>query len=342
MRDDMVLTGACAGSATREKMHRRPNALLNVMMWELRYCMARRTNLIFFGEYVFFLLFYLVTKAQTDLNVFYYEPYRGVAVDGFSALGVLMGSWLWILLLGLFQLLMITDLVAHDLAARAHELVMSTPTPTWAYIWGRYLAGVCIGLVMSLVLLVAVPLIGYAMHAGLPLDQYQHVPGYAQLGYPVPNIGVIVGVWMLFVLPTILLLTAIGFVAGTLLPKYGNVLKLLLGAGWAVYMFFGTKVFGLSSVTANWELTTGALQGVLMKQAQTLYHSSVNSDTSMLQRVYIVRGIEQRVPDMLPWILPHILYAGVALLCVYYLARSFQRFAGVTNGELPAATTCSL
>ncbi|HEV2659716.1 MAG TPA: hypothetical protein VGU68_03905, partial [Ktedonobacteraceae bacterium] len=296
----------------------------------------------FFGEYVFFLLFYLVTKSQTDLNVFYYEPYRGVAVDAFSALGILMASWLWILLLGLFQLLIVTDLVAHDLAARVHELVMSTPTPTWAYIWGRYLAGVCIGLAMSLVLLVAVPLVGYAMHAGLPLGQYQDVPGYAQLGYPAPNIGVIVGVWALFVLPTILLLTALGFVVGTLLPKYGNVLKLLLCAGWAAYMFFGTKVFELSSVTANWELTTGALQGVLVKQAQTLYHSNVNGGTSMLQRVHIVRSIEQQVPDMLPWILPHLLYAGIALLCVYYLARSFQRFAGVTNGELPAATTCSI
>jgi hypothetical protein len=342
MRDDMVLTGSCAGSATREKIQLHPNALLNVIVWELRYCMARRTNLMFFGEYVFFLLFYLLTKAQTDLNVFYYEPYSGVAVDGFSVLGILMASWLWILLLGVFQLLMVTDLVAHDLAARAHELVMSTPTPTWAYIWGRYLAGVCIGLAMSLVLLVAVPLVGYAMHAGLPLGQYQHVPGYAQLGYPAPNIGLIMGVWALFVLPTILLLTAIGFVAGTLLPKYGNVLKLLLGLVWAVYMFFGTKVFGISSVTANWELTTGALQGVLVKQAQTLYHSSVNGGTSMIQRVHIVRGIEQRMPDMLPWILPHVLYAGIALLCVYYLARSFQRFAGVTNGELPAATTCSL
>ncbi|HEV2661888.1 MAG TPA: hypothetical protein VGU68_14865, partial [Ktedonobacteraceae bacterium] len=108
MRDDMVLTGACARSATREKIRRRPNALLNVMVWELRYCMARRVNLIFFGEYVFFLLFYLVTKSQTDLNIFYYEPYRGVAVDAFSALGILMASWLWILLLGLFQLLIVT------------------------------------------------------------------------------------------------------------------------------------------------------------------------------------------------------------------------------------------
>jgi len=209
-----------------------------------------------------------------------------------------------------------------------------------AYIWGRYLAGVGIGLLMSLVLLISVPLVGFAMHAGLPLHQFQSVPGYHELGYPTPDLGVIVAIWAVFALPTIILLTTIGFVIGTLFPKHGNAVRILLCIGWLAYMFFASNIFTLNSAAANWELSTGAVQKVLVKQAQTLYHTSMNSDVSLMQRVHIVRAIEQKIPDMLPWILPHMLYACIGLVCVFYVARSFRRFAGVSNGELPAATTC--
>jgi ABC-2 family transporter protein len=338
MQNDLVLRGA--RSALHEKIRRRPNMLLNVMIWQLRYCMARRTNWISLGEYALILLFYLVTKPQADLNIFYHEAYRGVEVDGFSNLGIVMSGWLWLLMLGTFQFFMITDLVAHDLVERTHELVMSAPIPTWTYIWGRYLAGLSIGLLMSLVLLVSVSLIGFAMHAGLPLHQFQSVPGYHELGYPAPDLGVIVSIWAVFVLPTIILLTAVSFVIGTLLPKHGNAVRILLCLGWIAYMFFESNVFTLNSAAANWDLSTGAVQNVLVKQAQTLYHASVNSDISLVQRVHIVRAIEQKTPDMLPWILPHTLYACIGLICVFYVAHSFRRFAGVSNGQLPAATTC--
>jgi ABC-2 family transporter protein len=339
MQHDLVLTGAHAQNAVRAQIRRHPAILLNVMVWEVRYCMARRVNWIYLAEFVLCLLFNLLTRPQTDLHVFYHEAYGGVEVDTFSNLGIFMSGGLWLFLIGTFQLLIITDLVAHDLVDRTHELMMSAPIPTWAYIWGRYLAGLSIGLLLSLLLLVCVSLVGFAMHAGLPLRQFQDVPGYRDLGYPAPDLGMLLSFWAVFVLPTIILLTAIGFTVGTLLPKYGNPVKILLCLGWFACMFFGIRVFALNSAAATWDLSPNALQDLLVKQAQTLYHVSVNGDTSLTERMHIVRAIEQNTPDLLPWLLPHTLYACIGLACVFFVAHSFRRFAEISNNQLPA-TTC--
>src|SRR5256884_3560350 len=48
------------------------------------------------------------------------------------------------------------DGVTRDLNRRTHELLMTTALPTWAYVWGRYLAGLVMSLGLALLLLASI------------------------------------------------------------------------------------------------------------------------------------------------------------------------------------------
>ena len=67
-------------------------------------------------------------------------------VAGTSAWGFAQVFPGYVLLLGVLLPFVNADGVSRDLTRRTHELLMTTPLPNWAYVWGRYL----IGLLMSL------------------------------------------------------------------------------------------------------------------------------------------------------------------------------------------------
>jgi ABC-type transport system involved in multi-copper enzyme maturation permease subunit len=53
-----------------------------------------------------------------------------------------LGDLLWLLLM--LVPIIVADAVVRDYKQRLHELIMTTAVPTWAYVWGRFLAGLCI------------------------------------------------------------------------------------------------------------------------------------------------------------------------------------------------------
>jgi hypothetical protein len=111
------------------------------------------------------------------------------------------------------------DGVARDVKRGTNDLLMTTPLPNWAYLWGRYLPTLLLGLGLALALLVDLLVMG----VGLPLIDSP---------YPAPQVGTIVTLWAMIVLPTTTLLTSASFVLGVWMPRHTNFVKLALLIVW--------------------------------------------------------------------------------------------------------------
>ena len=152
----------------------RPHPLLNVMAWELRRLGARRSTwfllLAIFG--VFLLVLWLQGTGMVDIQV---SP--GVFYGGTRAYMTVwdllnrLGSGV-IALLTILLFFVCTDGIARDLKQRTHELVMTTPLPTWAYVWGRYLSSVLLSVGLAGELLVAILVMAMVMHLTVGGDFY--------------------------------------------------------------------------------------------------------------------------------------------------------------------------
>ena len=47
--------------------------------------------------------------------------------------------------------------------------------------------------------------------------------------------------------------------------------------------------------------------------------------------VYELQGLEHKMPDLLPWLGPHLIWMGIGLALVLFVAFTFKRFRGVLN-----------
>src|SRR4051812_48757849 len=126
-----------------------PNPLASVVAWELRRIAASRSTWLLAGlAFLFFVLIVLLLK--DSLVLVYGEPQIAngiiarpdtVRVSGISAWGmaITMPKYL-LLVLGMLLPFIAVDGVARDFRRRAHEILMATRVPTWAYVVGRYIA----------------------------------------------------------------------------------------------------------------------------------------------------------------------------------------------------------
>jgi ABC-type transport system involved in multi-copper enzyme maturation permease subunit len=144
----------------------------------------------------------------------------------------------WIFLM--FVPLIMADLVTRDYYQRTHELLMATAIPSQSYIWGRYFAGLSIGLVIL-----------------LPGLFVQLASCWLWIGRnAAPNAGEVLGLWLLIVLPTILAISALSFSLSTLLPRLPRGFKLVALIVWTVTCI--SVIIWLTSVSRfsqlQWEL----------------------------------------------------------------------------------------
>ena len=82
----------------------------------------------------------------------------------------------------------VTEGVARDYKKRVHEMLMATPLPTSAYVWGRFLAVLTIVLGQAILMLLAALLMGSILHL-------------RNAEYPQPTLTNLVTVWELIVIP---------------------------------------------------------------------------------------------------------------------------------------------
>jgi ABC-type transport system involved in multi-copper enzyme maturation permease subunit len=290
----------------------RMQPLWSVMGWELfRYREMRFSKFLILGIALFFVL-----GAWSWASAYTYLPYASTSVLGMTLEIPTTFSWT----LAVTTPFLVADLVTRDRKLRVHELVMTTAIPTWAYVWGRYLAG--LGVCLALAVL-ALPLI--LLMNGIFFVLQPHAT-------PASNVGAIVALWIITVLP-ILLVTGLSFCLCTLLPRRATLLKLLVLMGWLIAWYSGAVV-GWSVVdgqsppeqVAAWDPTTISMPLQLMREMYVksgTLSSSAGTHALDAQRAIVA---QQSLPDLMPWLLTHLLYAVLGLLLVALTALLFKRF----------------
>ena len=298
----------------------RPVATSTVALWELRRYTAHKSTWVMFAAVFSFFAFLTWYMRSINLVTYFLPEPASVAVTGTSAWGMVRTIIMVMLLaFGMFLPFVAAGGVARDLKQRTHEIVMSAPVPTQVYVWGRYLAVLAIGLGLALLMLLAIFVTGYALHLGPD--------------YPPPNVPAILAIWATVVPATVVLVTGVSFALGTLLPRFSNPIKIIVLTAWFLSLYLSIPQNALSEYPA-WDPTSRAMASVLY--AQYLPESDQDArlqypkDNAALQQMRQgIRDLEQRNPDLLPWLPPKLAYAGLGLASVALAAAGFRRFRNV-------------
>ena len=314
---------ATSGQQARVIARRRP--LLDVIAWELR--RFRASRLFWIQALCFFGLLLFVTWFGRAPDQFSNQTprfaYSGF-VAGTSAWG-LAGSIppIYLTLLVLLLPFVTADGVTRDLSRRTHELLMATALPTWAYVWGRYLVGLLMGLGLALLLLADFLGMGVLLHLTVP-------------AYPLPPIGAALLLWVGMVVPAVVLVSSLSFALGTLLPRQTNVVKIAILVAWIV----GAVVIppsgsgdapNLPAWYVNWDPTSAATGHQMVVNYQAAFQNQTQAATNATQVQQILVAVENKIPDLAGWFAPHLLIGALSLLLVVVAAFGFQRFRNVFN-----------
>jgi ABC-type transport system involved in multi-copper enzyme maturation permease subunit len=269
MRENVTMPGLQTRTEyTSNRSKLQSNHLLTVLLWELRrQSMMRFSRMMIVG---IALLFGVITWAQ----LFASQPRIShlPLYDEVITIEVLF----WIFLM--FVPLIMSDLVTRDYYQRTHELLMATAIPSQSYIWGRYLAGLCICLVIL-----------------LPGLFVQLASCWLWIGRDVaPNAGAVLGLWLLIVLPTMLVISALFFSLSTLLPQLPGGFKLVALIVWTV----------ICIIALVW----------------------LTSDARFSQLQW---ELAHNLPNLSSWLWPRAICLLVGLGSIALTARFFTRFSNV-------------
>jgi ABC-type transport system involved in multi-copper enzyme maturation permease subunit len=315
----MMITNQKAIAVEKTESTRRLNPLLAVVSWELRRLRANRLNWVIA---IAALLFFM---GMIELKHVWLVPLKDgestrITIIGASAFGLLF-EFINVLLLffGMFLPFVVTEAVARDAKQRTHELLMATPIPTWAFVWGRFVATFIVSLALAFVLLVAVALMSENFYLTQP-------------GYPAPNFIALGIVWTLIVLPATVLLNGISFALGTISPRLAVPMKLAALIGWIVLFIQGDFIKDrLGQWLWYWNPTSaGVLQVLLPQFIQNLLNSFKGTPTNA-QLEQLAFQLQQQLPNLTPWVLPYLGLVAIGLALVAVASMRFERFRNVMN-----------
>src|SRR5215467_2056783 len=219
-----------------QSLNKSPRLFLHVMTWEFRRYAASR--LFWFQALVLFGLLLFLTWALHVADSLGApaggQEGNGALLSGFvagtSAEGLLHILPTILLVLVLLLPFVTADGVTRDVTRRTHELVVTTSVPTWAYVWGRYLAALGTSLGLALLLLLALIAMGEILHLAIA-------------DYPAPVIGGTLLLWVGMVVPATVLAGGVGFALSTLAPRFSVLVKVVILVGWIV----GAEVIPIST-----------------------------------------------------------------------------------------------
>lgn len=311
------------------KTQRHLPTFLQVTGWEVRRYWANRSSrrlaLIYFG--LFLLVAWLVQHAGM---VWFGSGMTGITYQfsGTSAYGMVSLLFLFSFLLALLLPLLSSGGVAHDLKHRTHELLMTTPVPTWAYIIGRYLFSLLASVGMALLMLVTILLMGFILH----LTDRTNLA---------PQTDAAFSIWAVAILPATILISSLSFALGTLFPRHANLAALGVIVAWylptLVLSAIPTSGWQVPLRYKIWEPTNIGLSAVLQAPYQSgidniMQSSGPPSAANDQSVIHALQALEQKMPDLLPWLTPHLVWAGTGLAIVLIVAFTFKRFRSVLNG----------
>ncbi|HEX4713316.1 MAG TPA: ABC transporter permease, partial [Ktedonobacteraceae bacterium] len=260
------------------------------------------------GIFGFFLLLMWVQGTSIHFSTRNYDGF----IAGTSAQGLLLTLPTVLLLLVLLLPFVTADGVTRDLQRRTHELLLTTALPGWAYVWGRYLVGLLMGLALAGLVLCATLLMGWLLHLTVPL-------------YPAPQIEAAFSLWIGLVVPATILVSSLSFALGTMFPRQSTLIKTAILVVWTV----GAEIlpFSLGSTLiptwySNWD-PTGAVTA--LKILSQTHDPQLQTATSMAQFQQVLLSSENTMPSMGEWFIPHLILAAVSLGLVALAASTFQR-----------------
>ena len=310
-------TSAPAAFHMQIQTTRRPHPLLAVMAWELRRFSASRA--FWLQALGLFCFLVLLTWAQATLDLFSNRTVTAF-IPGTSAWGLLVTLPPMLMLLVVLLPFVTADGVARDHQRRAHELVMSTVVPGWAYVWGRYLIGLLMSLGLAVLLLAAILGVGTVQHLTVA-------------GYPAPQPGAVLVLWSGMVLPATVLVSSLGFAIVTLFPRLSTLVKIVILVAWVVatlvmpgLIFQPSVPTGLQTGYSAWDPTSMLTALTMLQRYQPNIDPQSAAAMGTAQFQSLLNTIANRAPDVSTWLAPHLIEAGLSLLLVAMAAFGFQRF----------------
>ena len=297
---------------TRIAGHQYP--LTRVVTWELRRFLASR--LFWFqalGFWGFLLLIIWALHASDQTGMVAGSEQLSANVAGTSAGGLLRTLPTYLIILALLLPFVTADGVTRDQQRRTHELLMTTALPTWAYVWGRYLAGLMMSLGLALLLLASILGMGGLLHLTVA-------------DYPLPQIDAVLLLWVGMVFPATILVSSFGFALSTLFPRLSTLVKVVILVAWMV----GALVLplGLGKTTpppawyVNWDPTSG-ITALGLRLSYAIHLGPTITNEAQLQQLILT--VENKMPDIAGWFAPHLLLAGLSLVLVLIAALAFKR-----------------
>jgi ABC-type transport system involved in multi-copper enzyme maturation permease subunit len=238
-----------------------------------------------------------------------------------------------LLLLGVLLPFINADGVTRDRSRRTHELFLATALPTWAYVWGRYLAGLLLSLAMALLTLAAILGMGLFLHLTITGHPLQRIGNHIA-DYPLPQIGSLMIIWVGMIAPATMVVSSLSFALGTLLPRLTTLVKIVIMAAW----FLGSQVpsilFSTASHAVNsslpawyihWDPTSEAIALGLFSKYFTDFSNLADKATSTAQTQHDLLTVENSLIDLGGWFSPHLLLAVFSLVLVLIVALAFKR-----------------
>jgi ABC-type transport system involved in multi-copper enzyme maturation permease subunit len=318
---------ALTSTGQQTRAIQRPCLLLSVMAWEFRRFFASRLFWFqAFGLFGFLLLMTWALHAPENISAGVVhgnsgsEPPLSGFVAGTSAGGLLHALPIVLVVLALLLPFVTADGVTRDLNRRTHELLMTTALPTWAYIWGRYLASLVISLGLALLLLASILGMGGFLHLTVT-------------DYPAPEIGAVLLLWIGMVVSATILVSSFGFAFSTLLPRLSTLVKVVIMVAWIM----GALVIpiGLNGNTTpppswyvNWDPTSGITALGLLPSYAINLNPSITSEAQFQQ---FILSVENKMPNLAGWFAPHLLLAVVSVALVLIAAFAFKRTRDALN-----------
>jgi hypothetical protein len=282
-----------------------PKALGVVIWWEFRRYVARPANLIVaLGAFVLMVLLFRSLHSQAVL-LFGAPPgpFTQIVIP-FAAIGITAIVFPYAMqYVGLFLPFINADVVSTDLRRRTHAVLMATALPTWAYVWGRYLYGLILSIGLAALILPAYVLASFMSDSSL-----------AEL-----NFGGMLTIWAVNVLCPVIFLSGLGFALGTMLPRYANLIKVVLLLGW-ITTFIVLAQFELHS-REGWDPSGEAW--VHLHVSKPLYQSIDHGTAALYAQAHVIPALSSVVG-------PHLALALIGIGAALIAALSFNRFRTAT------------
>src|SRR5579875_1156915 len=296
----MSITALNATGQQTRSIDKNPRLFLNVITWEFRRFFASRLfwyQALGLSGLLLLMIWALHSPDNFSVNAGGGSRGNGEFLSGFVA-GTSAG--------GLLHALPIV-------------LLVTTALPTWAYVWGRYLAGLVISLGLALLLLVSILGMGGLLHL-------------AVADYPLPQIGAVLLLWIGMVLSAVILVSSVGFALCTLLPRLSTLVKVVIVVAWLVGALVIPLSLGDTTTPPTWWVNWDPTSGITVRGLLPSY--TINPGpaiTSEAQFQQFILSVENKMPDLTGWFVPHLLLASLSLLLVLIAALAFKRSRDMLN-----------